>query len=272
MGIREFKLTGGEPLLHPDIAEVARELTEIGPGLEVSITTNGFYLPEKAASLSEAGVRRINVSIHSLSNATYGFLTGRKALSRVLAGVDAALDAGIKVKVNFVLTRLNLEEVPRLLDYASSKGADVNIIELIPVLRGQWSFDGLYAPVELIIPYLEKSSSARVRRDLHNRPVYVLDTGIKVEVVANYRNPYFCLGCRRIRLTSDGRLKICLYRESPSISIGEVLRSDMPEEEKIEKMKEFFVIANSLREPYFRLENNTVKTPDGHSLGPPRQI
>lgn len=259
-------------MLRHDIVEISRELSSIGKDLEISITTNGFLLAEKAAALSDSGVDRVNVSLHSLDPATYSLLTGRGTLPQTLAGIDAAINTGLKVKLNFVLTRFNAREIPKLLDFASSREVSVNLIELIPLARGQSSFRELYIPVEQVLPYLEKRTVSHERRDLHSRPVYVLDTGVKVEIVANYRNPNFCLGCRRLRLTHDGKLKICLYRERPAVDVNEILLSELSEGEKLEKLKEALVAANSLREPYFRLEGSIVKTPEGHVLGPPRGI
>ncbi|MEM4852209.1 MAG: GTP 3',8-cyclase MoaA [Thermofilum sp.] len=273
LGVKQVKLTGGEPLLRRDIVEIAEELSSLGKkDLEVSITTNGFLLVENASRLSEAGVSRVNVSLHSLERNTYKLLTGRDSLSKALAGVDAAIDAGLGVKLNFVLTWLNAREVPRLLDFASSKGVNVNLIELIPLGGGHYGFSELYMPVEMVLPHLEKRSVSSGRRELHNRPVYVLDTGVKVEVIANYLNPSFCLGCSRVRFTHDGKLKVCLYRDNPAISVRDVLLSKLPEDEKLEKLEEALIEANSLREPYFRLENGVVKTADGQILGPPREL
>lgn len=273
LGIRYVKLTGGEPLLQRDIVDIVKELSSLGKkDLEISITTNGFLLAEKASSLSEAGVSRVNVSLHSLRSTTYKLLTGGGSLEKALTGVDAAIDAGLGVKLNFVLTQLNAREVPQLLDFASSKGVNVNLIELIPLAEGRSSFGALYAPVEMVLPYLEERSVSVERRELHNRPVYTIDTGVKVEVIANYMNPSFCLGCSRVRFTHDGKLKVCLYRDNPAVDVRDVLLSRLPEDERVEKLKDAIVQANSLREPYFRLENGIVKTAEGQVLGPPRKI
>ena len=271
LGVKSFKLTGGEPLLRRDLTPLAREISNLGRDLELSITTNGFFLEERAAELAEAGVHRVNVSLHSLRENVYSRLTGGGALARVLSGIDAALDAGLRVKINFVLTQLNREDVPRVLEYASSKGVDVNIIELIPLGLGERSFNDLYLAVEEVLPYIRDHATKLERRELHNRPVYVLESGVRVELVANYRNPAFCAGCRRLRLTHDGRLKVCLYREEPSIDLRQILASTACEE-VLEGVKAALIRANELREPYFRLEGGVVKDVYGNPLGPPRNL
>jgi len=272
-GVRAFKLTGGEPLLRPDIVEVVSRLKGVGRGVEVSMTTNGFFLHEQVGRLVEAGLDRVNVSLHGVGPEVYTRMTGMPGSERVLRGLRAAKDNGLPVKLNFVLTALNAGELPRLLDFASSMELDINLIELIPTGRGREVFSSLYLPVEKVLPVLHARAARVERRSLHNRPIFLMPEGVRVEVIANYCNPLFCMGCTRIRLTHDAKLKPCLNRNDDLVDVSAVLRDPaLSREEKVERLEEAIRVANSKREPFFKLVNGYCATADGRVLGKPRSI
>lgn len=272
-GVSTFKLTGGEPLLRRDVGEVIARLKGIGKEVEVSMTTNGYFLGERAGELVEAGLDRVNVSLHGMSPQIYGKMTGAPSAERVLQGLRTAKDHDLPVKLNFVLTALNAGELPQLLDFAAGMELNINLIELIPAGRGREVFDDLYLPVEKVLPVLYARAARVERRSLHNRPVFVMPEGVRVEVIANYCNPSFCMGCTRVRLTHDAKLKPCLNRDDNLVDVSAVLRDrSLSREEKVERLLEAVKVVNSRREPFFKLVDGYCVAADGRVLGKPRSI
>jgi cyclic pyranopterin phosphate synthase len=256
LGISTAKITGGEPTVRRDITEVVRSVKDSGIG-EVSMTTNGFSLEAIAVKLKEAGLNRVNVSLHTMNRERFKKITGVDGLDRVLRGVKVAIEAGLTpLKLNFVATKLNLDEVFRVIDFASEVGADVHLIELHPVGMGKESFN-MHERLEGIESILSKIAKKVEYREKHIRPRYVLPSGVTVEVVKPFANPLFCAGCNRIRLTADGKLKTCLYREDKVIDIMGILRGDYQEHIKLELLRTAFLVANKIREPNFKF---TLKT------------
>ncbi|MEM1879187.1 MAG: GTP 3',8-cyclase MoaA [Desulfurococcaceae archaeon] len=243
--VRYYKLTGGEPLLRRDIHEIVAGLKKYAE--EVSLVTNGSLLLEKAKLLAEAGLDRLNVSLHAIKSETYEYVTGgSKLLSRVLAGVDEALKHGLKVKLNFLLLRSNVEELPRVLEYAMLRGLSINIIELEPIGVPRDVYLREHVPVSSVLDYLEKLSVEKQRRGFQNRPVYVLPGDVKVEIVVGFQNKYLCSACTRLRLTPNGCFKTCLYVDNPVVCVVDaVKRRDRSE------LAELFKKAVNLRKPYF---------------------
>jgi cyclic pyranopterin phosphate synthase len=244
-GVRYHKLTGGEPLIREDIHQVVSGIKQYAE--EVSLVTNGSFLLERAGPLAEAGLDRLNVSLHSLRYEVYEYITGgSKLLSKVLKGVDEALDRGIRVKVNFLLMKSNIDDLPRVLDYAESKGLDVNVIELVPLGVPAGVYSREHLPTPTVLNIIQERSIRTETREFQNRPVYVLRSGIRVEVVIGYGNKFLCAACTRMRLTPDGNLKTCLYAEKPTFNIVEaVKRRDE------EMLTELFKKAVLARKPFF---------------------
>lgn len=207
LGIREYKLTGGEPLLREDIVDIVRELWSAG-GL-VSITTNGSLLSQYASRLVDY-VDHVNVSLHSLDPMIYYELTNG-SLEKVLLGLIAAKDAGLKIKVNYVVTSMNISEFPSMIDFAAKHGFDLNVIELIPLGLSNADWAKLHVDLQSIENYLRNISIMVFNRELHNRVVFKLSSGINVSLIKGFCNPVHCLHCTRIRVTPDGMLKTCLY-------------------------------------------------------------
>lgn len=273
LGVKTFKLTGGEPLVRPDIGEIVSRVKSLGNDVEVSATTNGFFLLERARKLQETGLDRLNVSLHALSPQSYNLMTGVNGSEKVFKGLSLVHDLGLPVKINFVVTKYNFSELPGILDYASKMGFNVNVIELIPEGRGRENFQALYYPVEKLLPTLREKASRIERKQLHNRPVFVLESGIRVEVIANYCNPYFCMGCTRVRLTHDAKLKPCLNRSDNLVDIDGILHHEgLSQEEKLDRLVEALKAVNMLREPFFRIENGNCVSYDGRVLGKPREV
>ncbi len=245
LGLRYYKFTGGEPLLYRGIVDVVASVKKHG-GVP-SITTNGYLLREFAEPLSKAGVDHINVSLHSLRREVYAAITGRDSLDEVLAGIREALKHGIRLKINYLVLKPNIDEASSLIEFASENGVDVNVIELIPLGMTKDLYEELHADLGGIVKHLEAVSIEKRVEAFQNRVVYVLPSGAWVYVIKGYGYPLLCAGCTRIRVGPDGRLKLCLYR-------GDVYLDTRPsiKARDADGVRRAIMKAAELREPYFR--------------------
>ena len=235
--IRSVKFTGGEPLLRNDIIEIISSVPET---IESSITTNGTLLSRYASDLKEAGLSRVNVSIDSLNPETYKKITGYDQLSAVLAGIDAALDAGLTpVKLNMVMLEgINGHELEDFLAYIrNNRNLILQLIELMNLGACTSHKD-----LTVLESDLESRSRVILTRRMHHRKKYCLD-GSEVEVVRPLHNTEFCRYCNRLRVTSDGKLKPCLLRTDNHVDIRG---------KKGEDLEEAFHVAVRRREPFYR--------------------
>lgn len=251
VGVRKFKITGGEPLLRKDVAEVVREVDRWGMAEDISMTTNGYYLREFISGLVDAGLRRVNISLHTLREGVYEFIVGVNGLGKVIEGIKEVLRYPLtKVKVNAVILRgVNDAEVWDIINFAEGLGVHVQLIELHPVGRGKDAFNTYYTPLDDVVKRLnEICSRVIIRGDLHNRPIYELPSGITVEVVRPVLNPIFCAGCSRIRVMPDGSLMPCL-NSSTAIPTVDVVRGNDGREEKVRKIVDTIIEVNKLRKP-----------------------
>jgi cyclic pyranopterin phosphate synthase len=244
LGMRSIKFTGGEPLMRLDLKDL---ISEMPAGLDLSLTTNGIFLANRAQSLADAGLGRVNISLDSLSPEIYRSITGCKDgdLDRVIHGIDVAKNAGLQpIKLNVVVLKQNEVEIPQLIEFSKSKGLILQLIELMD-LRGL----RISGDIERIERRLQASADRVVTRDMHRRKKYFLD-GAEVEVVRPMDNTVFCAHCTRLRVTSDGKLKPCLLRNDNLIEINSC---------DSEKIKEMLKAANDLREPYFGKNTRKAK-------------
>jgi len=244
LGIKHYKLTGGEPLLRNDIVNIIREIRPYASS--ISLTTNGSLLAKYAKDLKEAGIDYINVSLHSLKPDVFKFITGGN-LNSVLRGIKEALNVGIKLKIDFLALKFNENEFKEIIDYASKYGLDMNVIELIPLGIAANEWKSMHVSLNGIEKFLESIAIKKYIKEFQNRPTYVLPTGIKVTIVKGYANPDLCMKCTRIRLTPDGKLKLCIYRNDLYIDLKSALKM-----KDVDRIKELIVKANRLREPFFK--------------------
>lgn len=255
-GVRHVKLTGGEPLLREDLLDIIRRISPLVPDL--SMTTNGLFLEEMAEGLKEAGLTRVNVSIHSLDSDIYFKITGSRELEKVKRGVKKASGVGLApVKVNMTILRgYNEDSIGEMMEFSSNVGAILQIIELqqIPV-EGQQRDDNLWVDLSPLEEDLKQRAIKTERRSLHGRFQYTIPLDkqrtVVVEIVKPMHNTIFCQECTRMRVTSDGKFKPCFYRLDNFVEI-------FPSEEQLEPeaaIQKAFKQAVSKREPYWRDEN-----------------
>lgn len=236
-GIRHVKFTGGEPLLRRDLAEI---ISAVPKSMESSITTNGVLLKNLAADLRHAGLTRLNVSLDSLNRETYKRITGSDRLDDVLAGIDAALESGLRpIKLNMVvLSGINEAEVEDFLAFV--RGRRDLILQLIELMHFSGCTD--HGDIAALEKDLEKRSRTIMTRRMHHRRKYCLD-GAEVEVVRPLHNTEFCSYCNRLRVTSDGKLKPCLLRADNHVDIRG---------KRGEELENLFKEAVEKREPFFK--------------------
>ncbi len=249
-GVRQVKLTGGEPTLRRDLPEIVRRLKSLD--LETSMTTNGFRLAEMAEALKDSGLDRVNVSVHAATRETFKAVTGVDAFEKVVEGVRRAVEVGLRpVKLNFVLNKRNSREWRSLIDLAQRLEVHaVQFIEMHPVGKGQVAFTE-HLTLDEIEEYLKVNGKLVGIKRKHNRPIYELG-GLIVELVKPYNNPIFCAGCNRVRLTADGTLKSCLYRNDRIVDVLDILKGPYAPEEKREYLREAFKLLVWIREPNFK--------------------
>ena len=218
-GVERIRITGGEPLVRKNVISLFERLGGwIGAGglKELTLTTNGSQLPHLAAKLAAAGVKRINVSLDTLDPDKFRTVTRWGDLASVLRGIDAALDAGLKVKINTVaLKDLNENEFPALLAWAHGKGMDLTLIETMPM--GGIDQDRLaqYLPLSLVRAKLAERftfEETDYRTGGPARYVRVLETGGLLGFITPLTHN-FCEGCNRVRMTCTGTLYMCLGQD-----------------------------------------------------------
>jgi len=228
LGVREVRLTGGEPLLRPGVPALVARLAGLDPRPELSITTNGILLGRDAAALAAAGLDRVNVSLDTLDAATFKRITFRDKHAQVLAGLVAARAAGLDpVKVNAVLLRgVNDHEAPDLLEWALVNRYELRFIEQMP-LDAQHGWDrARMVTAEEVLHLLTARYELAPLSD-PDRGAAPAETwqvvagpgvpgpGRKVGIVGSVTRP-FCGACDRVRLTADGQLRDCLFATTES--------------------------------------------------------
>lgn len=242
-GVRKIRITGGEPLVRKDVGELFDRLgSHIGAGLdELTLTTNATLLAQHAERLSQAGVKRVNVSLDTLDPDMFRAITRRGDLQTSLDGIAAAKRAGLKVKINTVaLKHQNAEELLRMIEWAHGEGFDMTLIEVMPLgLTGEDRVDQ-YIPLFEIRDQLEQrwtlaDETARDAQAGPSRYARISETGGRLGFITPLTNN-FCAGCNRVRVTCTGRIYMCLgqddhvdlraaLRESeyPSLALDEAL-------------------------------------------------
>lgn len=217
LGVKKIRLTGGEPLMRKDLHTLVGELSGIGGIEDIALTTNGYFLSEQAVPLSIAGLRRLNVSLDSLDAAVFNEVTRRDYYDRVWKGIEAAESAGIRpIKLNVVLLRgVNDQEIGSFARLARIKPYIVRFIEFMPIGSDDgWSADKV-VPTKEVIAAIEREISMRlVPAEMHGaQPAdrYVAEDGVgEFGFISSVSEP-FCDHCNRVRITSDGKLRACLF-------------------------------------------------------------
>ncbi|WP_432558076.1 GTP 3',8-cyclase MoaA [Granulicoccus sp. GXG6511] len=269
LGIRTIRLTGGEPLLRAGlealVAELATLRTPSGDKPGLALTTNGIGLADRADALVAAGLDRLNVSLDTLDPETFKTLTRRDRLADVLAGIDAAVASGLApVKINAVLMRgINDHEAPGLVAWAGEKGVQLRFIEQMPLdAQHGWrrsemvTADEIHAKLSGRFDLVEDPVDRVTRGAAPAELFRVGSTPQRVGIIAAVTRP-FCGACDRVRLTSDGQLRTCLFSREESDLRGP-LRAGVSDREIAER----WVIAVRGKLPGHGIDDPTFLQPD----------
>ena len=218
-GVRKLRITGGEPLVRRDIMTLFRSLSrhlDAGDLDELTVTTNGSQLARHARDLAACGVKRINVSLDTLDADKFRRITRWGDLTKVLQGIDAAQEAGLRVKINTVaLKGVNEEEIETLLEWAHGRGMDLTLIEVMPLGEIDGQRIDQFLPLSLVRARL---ASRYTLSDLDDRTggparyMRVKETGGRLGFITPMTHN-FCESCNRVRLTCTGQLFMCLGQE-----------------------------------------------------------
>jgi cyclic pyranopterin phosphate synthase len=238
--VEKVKLTGGEPMLRDDLEEIIERTPD---SMEVSMTTNGTFLPGRAEGLVDAGLERVNVSQDALDPEDFHALTKSGAYEQVLEGVRAAVDAGLDpVKLNMVVFRKTAGYVPEMVDHvAENDSLQLQLIEYMPEIAGhpEWAVD-----IDDVHDWLAEHADRIEHREMHDRRRYWVNGGVAsgandtssdssgggmVEIVDPVGNEEFCANCHRVRVTHEGYLKGCLNRNDDLRSMGDMSKAEIRE-------------------------------------------
>ena len=216
LGVRKLRITGGEPLLRAELEDLVAMLAQVAGIDDICLTTNGSLLTGKAENLKRAGLCRVTVSIDSLDPDTFGRMAQRGDVATVLAGISAAIEAGLTpVKLNAVIERgVNDDQILDLIEYARLHQLDLRFIEYMDVgTVNQWTSEKLVSKAEILQRITRKYPFAPLDSPRGSAPSeryrYLDGSGV-FGVIASVTEP-FCGACTRARLTADGRLVTCLF-------------------------------------------------------------
>jgi cyclic pyranopterin phosphate synthase len=236
-GVTKIRVTGGEPLVRRDIIDLFTALgRKLGPkghgGLEeLTLTTNATQLSTHADALARSGVQRVNISLDTLDRTRFAQLSRRDALPKVLEGIAAAKEAGLKVKINTVaLKGVNESEIPDMIGWAHGEGFDLTLIEVMPL--GDVDEDRVdhFLPLSEVRAQLQKRWTLTPSSHESGGPArydQIKETGGRLGMITPLTNN-FCAGCNRLRVTATGQLYPCLGG-GERVDLRAALRSDQPE-------------------------------------------
>ncbi|MFI6508857.1 GTP 3',8-cyclase MoaA [Streptosporangium sp. NPDC050855] len=242
LGVTEVRYTGGEPLLRRELADIVSRTTVLTPAPQVSLTTNGIGLSRMAASLADAGLSRVNVSLDTLDRETFKRLAHRDRLDDVLRGLEAADAAGLRpVKINTVLMRgINDHEAVPLLRYCLERGYELRFIEQMPLdAQHGWTRENMITADEILARLgdaFRLTGDDPVERGSAPAESFLVDGGpARVGVIGSVTRP-FCGACDRVRLTADGQIRNCLFATDES-DLRAAMRSGAGDDEIAERWR-----------------------------------
>ncbi len=215
MGIRKIRITGGEPLYRRNILFLFEELGKRKRLPELTLTTNGTRLSEYARDLKKAGVRRVNVSLDSLNRETYKRISGIDDFERVIQGIEASKDLGLKLKFNVVAMKgINSEEFPDFVKFGIEKEIDIRFIEVMPQVYNNRIAEDLFVPSKVIKEEIEKVFRLEplpASDPSSTAALYRIEGSVSTVGLISPLSRPFCSRCNKVRLMPNGCLKTCLF-------------------------------------------------------------
>lgn len=252
LNVTRIKFTGGEPLCRKEIVQIIKNVSDLHLYKDISMTTNGLLLYEKAEELYKAGLNRINISLASLKPDVYKKIYGSDSLEKVLKGLQKAKEIGFNpIKLNFVVMKeINNDELDAMIEFCGKNGYILQLIELHEVsdaVGGNGEFyKKHHLDVKPIIEELEsRAEEILVRGSMQNRKVLRLHNSAIVETITPSHE--FCMGCTKLRVGCDGNLFGCLFRSDLGKNIKEALHNH----HSLSKYEQIVKQVVDSREPYF---------------------
>lgn len=214
MGIEKVRVTGGEPFARKGLVPFLEAMRSNHAALDIRLTTNATLIGPYIPALAALGVNAVNVSIDTFKPDRYAQTTGRSLLPRVLENIDALQRAGVLVKLNAVAMRgVNSDELPDFLTFARARNLDIRFIEFMPMGEGTlWNKSLFWSATDILAQARDLISLTPVPSHSHSGPasMYAMEGGGRLGLITPLSN-HFCALCNRLRVTSDGRLRTCLF-------------------------------------------------------------
>ena len=243
-GVNKIRLTGGEPTVHPQILQILRDIGSLrSKGLkELALTTNGLSLHRKLDSMVESGVTGVNLSLDTLDPFQFEIMTRRRGFEQVMKSIERILEmnrmgANIKLKINAVVIRgLNDAQVMPFVEMTRNKDVEVRFIEYMPFDGNRWSSQKMLTYQEMLAIIREKHPDVQKVQDHPNdtsKTFKVPGFAGRVGFITSMTE-HFCGTCNRLRITSDGNLKVCLFGNS-EVSLRDMLRDNFNKGEPIDE-------------------------------------
>ncbi|MHA2119712.1 MAG: GTP 3',8-cyclase MoaA [Promethearchaeota archaeon] len=252
LNVTRIKFTGGEPLCREEIVDIIKSVSDLHLYKDISMTTNGLLLFEKAEELYDAGLNRINVSLASLKPEKYKKVYGSDKLNEVLKSLKRAKEVGFDpIKLNFVLMKgINDDELDDMIVLCASNGFILQLIELHKVAETVGGNGAFYKKHHLDLnPIIEeferKAEKTIVRGSMQNRKVFILPNSAIVETITPSHD--FCMGCTKLRVGCDGNLFGCLYRSD----LGKNIKDALHNHHSLSKYEQIVKQVVDSREPFY---------------------
>ena len=233
-GVDDIRLTGGEPLVRRELERLVGMLAGIDGLKDLSLTTNGILLAEHAESLRSAGLRRVNISLDTLDEETFQKISRRSGVDKVIAGIDAAIKAGFdSVKLNTIAIRgISEQQIVDLIRFAGERNVPLRFIEFMPLDTDRsWNSESVLTG-EALLGIVERNFGkvTEGKRPVASQPAeeFYLASGQRLGIIRSVTAP-FCGDCNRIRLTSDGAIRNCLF-SNDEVPIRDLMRMGADDE------------------------------------------
>ena len=229
-GITKVRITGGEPLLREGLDKFIKMVYDYKNDIDLALTTNGFLLPKVAQKLKDAGLKRINISLDTLIPDVAAKIAQKNVLETVLKGIQAADDAGLKIKINCVpIKGINDQEITDVLDFCKEKGYTIRFIEFMENRHAKEGAKGFNSDEMKEIISRKYKNFEEIPRDTSSpAQYYKLEDGYQFGIIEPHKDD-FCAACNRIRLTAEGFLIPCLYFED-AMSIKDAVQNNKIDE------------------------------------------
>lgn len=270
MGVSKIRLSGGEPLVRKDVERLVAMLSPI-PGIHsINMTSNGYFLVEKARALKAAGLRGVTVSFHSLHPHRFEALTGKGAYEKVLAGIHVAKRAGLKVKLNTVAMRgYNEDEVVDLVRFAREEAVTLRFIEYMPFDgKKLWDVEKVFTGEEIIAQIQKQFPLVPLPREVGSTALefrYADGAPGEIGLITSISKP-FCSDCDRVRLKADGKLVPCLFSQD-EYDVKLLLRRGAGDEELARFVRESFWKKAPGVETFLKLQMPLQHVRPMHTIG-----